>query len=38
VRRFDLGFWFGAAVPVLGVLGALKAALTGPRLGARTHA
>jgi hypothetical protein len=32
VRRFDIGFWFAAAVPVLGVLGALKAMLTGPRV------
>jgi hypothetical protein len=31
VRRFDVGFWFGVAVPVLGVLGALKAMLTGPK-------
>jgi hypothetical protein len=36
VRRFDIGFWFGAAVPVLGVLGAMKAMFTGPRLGSRT--
>ncbi|SET79319.1 hypothetical protein [Geodermatophilus poikilotrophus] len=27
----DTGFWFAAAVPVLGLLGALKALLTGPR-------
>jgi hypothetical protein len=27
--RFDLGFWFAVAVPVLGLLGALKALLTG---------
>jgi hypothetical protein len=29
--RFDLGFWFAVAVPALGLLGGLKAALTGPR-------
>ena len=28
---FDLGFWFACAVPVLGLLGALKALLTGRR-------
>jgi hypothetical protein len=33
VGRFDLGFWFAVAVPVLGVLGGLKAALTGPKSG-----
>ena len=27
----DIGFWFAAAVPVLGLLGALKALFTGPR-------
>ena len=27
----DTGFWFAVAVPVLGLLGALKALLTGPR-------
>jgi hypothetical protein len=32
---FGLGFWFGIAVPVLGLLGALKAMLTGPKLGTR---
>lgn len=32
LARFDVGMWFAAAVPVLGVLGALKAMLTGPRL------
>jgi hypothetical protein len=32
---FDLGFWFACAVAVLGLLGALKAMLTGPRLGTR---
>jgi hypothetical protein len=30
---FDLGWWFAAAVAALGLLGALKAALTGPRMG-----
>jgi hypothetical protein len=35
VRRFDVGFWFGVAVPVLGVLGGLKALLTGPRAARR---
>jgi hypothetical protein len=35
VRRFDIGFWFGAAVAVLGVLGAFKALVTGPRFGTR---
>ncbi|MFW3169939.1 hypothetical protein [Geodermatophilus sp. CPCC 206100] len=29
----DTGFWFAAAVPALGLLGALKALLTGPRSG-----
>jgi uncharacterized membrane protein HdeD (DUF308 family) len=33
---FRLGFWFACAVGVLGLLGALKAMLTGPRYG--THA
>lgn len=33
VGRFDLGFWFAVAVPVLGVLGGLKAVLTGPKSG-----
>jgi hypothetical protein len=28
---FDIGFWFACAVPVLGLLGALKALLTGRR-------
>jgi hypothetical protein len=28
---FDLGFWFAIAVPVLGLLGSLKAVLTGRR-------
>ena len=28
---FGLGFWFGIAVAVLGLLGSLKASLTGPR-------
>jgi hypothetical protein len=28
---FDLGWWFAAAVAGLGLLGALKALLTGPR-------
>ena len=28
---FDLGFWFAIAVPVLGLLGSLKAVLTGPK-------
>jgi hypothetical protein len=32
IGRFDLGMWFAVAVPVLGVLGALKAMLTTPRL------
>jgi hypothetical protein len=35
---FDLGFWFGMAVPVLGVLGALKAMLTGPKFGTQAPA
>ena len=30
--RFDVGMWCAVAVPVLGVLGALKAMLTAPRL------
>lgn len=29
--RFDLGFWFAIAVPVLGLLGSLKALLSGPK-------
>jgi hypothetical protein len=28
--EFDLGFWFAIAVPVLGLLGSLKALLSGP--------
>jgi hypothetical protein len=32
-KVFDIGFWFGVAVAVLGVLGSLKAALTRPRYG-----
>jgi hypothetical protein len=32
---FDVGFWFAAAVAVFGLLGSLKAALTGPRYGTR---
>ena len=28
---YDLGFWFAMAVPVLGLLGSLKAMVTGPR-------
>jgi hypothetical protein len=31
VSAFRLGFWFACAVGVLGLLGALKAMLTGPR-------
>jgi hypothetical protein len=31
--EFDLGFWFAMAVPVLGLLGSLKAMLTGPKFG-----
>jgi hypothetical protein len=30
--RFDLGFWFAIAVPVLGLLGSLKALLSGPKV------
>jgi hypothetical protein len=30
--RFDLGFWFAIAVAVLGILGSLKAVLSGPKL------
>lgn len=30
--RFDLGFWFALAVPVLGLLGSLKALLSGPKV------
>jgi hypothetical protein len=33
--RFDVGMWWAVAVPVLGVLGALKAMLTAPRLAAQ---
>jgi hypothetical protein len=32
---FDVGMWFAVAVPVLGLLGALKAMLTGPRVAVR---
>jgi hypothetical protein len=32
---FDVGFWFAAAVAAFGLLGSLKAALTGPRYGTR---
>jgi hypothetical protein len=28
---FDLGYWFAIAVPVLGILGSLKAVLSGPK-------
>jgi hypothetical protein len=31
LSTYDLGFWFAMAVPVLGLLGSLKAVLTGPR-------
>jgi hypothetical protein len=30
--RFDVGMWFAVAVPALGVLGAMKAMLTTPRV------
>jgi hypothetical protein len=33
LNRFGVGFWFAAAVAVLGVLGSLKALLTRPRRG-----
>lgn len=29
---FETGFWFGLAVPALGLLGSLKAVLTGPKV------
>jgi hypothetical protein len=29
--EFDLGFWFAIAVPILGLLGSLKALLSGPK-------
>ncbi|GAA3154709.1 hypothetical protein GCM10010531_02210 [Blastococcus jejuensis] len=29
--EFDLGFWFAIAVPALGLLGSLKALLSGPK-------
>jgi hypothetical protein len=32
---FGIGFWFGCAVAVLGLLGSLKAILTGPKYGTR---
>lgn len=35
VGRFQIGFWFAVAVPVLGILGAFKAMMTTPRLAAR---
>ncbi|MGY1708116.1 hypothetical protein ACI8AC_01245 [Geodermatophilus sp. SYSU D00758] len=31
LEQVDTGFWFAAAVPALGLLGALKAMFTGPR-------
>ncbi|UOY01130.1 hypothetical protein [Blastococcus sp. PRF04-17] len=31
LATYDLGFWFAVAVPVLGLLGSLKAMFTGPR-------
>jgi hypothetical protein len=34
-RAFDVGFWFAAAVAAFGLLGSLKASLTGPRYGTR---
>lgn len=34
-RAFDVGFWCAAAVAAFGLLGSLKAALTGPRYGTR---
>ena len=30
--EFDLGFWFAIAVPVLGLIGSLKALLSGPKV------
>jgi hypothetical protein len=33
LSTYDTGMWFAVAVAVLGLLGALKAMLTGPRLG-----
>jgi hypothetical protein len=33
VSIYDLGMWFAVAVAALGLLGALKAMLTGPKLG-----
>jgi hypothetical protein len=35
VSGFDVGFWFTVAVGGLGLLGALKALMTGPKLSAR---
>lgn len=35
VGRFAIGFWFALAVPVLGILGSLKAMMTAPRLTTR---
>ena len=35
VNAFDLGFWFAMAVPALGLLGALKALLTGRKFHTR---
>jgi len=29
---FEIGFWVAAAVPVLGLLGAIKAMVTAPRV------
>jgi hypothetical protein len=35
VSGFDVGFWFTVAVGGLGLLGALKALMTGPKLSSR---
>ena len=34
--NFDLGFWFAIAVPVLGLLGSLKALLSGPKFASQS--
>jgi hypothetical protein len=31
LAEFDIGYWFAMAVPVFGLLGSLKALLTGPK-------